>query len=208
MSLLSGGAIQQNWRLDARIDGVPQTWVLRTDAATTLGVSRSRAHEYSLLQAAFSAGVTVPEPLALCTDPAVIGQPFFIMRRVEGIAAGHRVVRSDTLGGGRGRLVASLGRELGRIHNILPPRNDLDFLGSPRTPATARFVADMRQALDAAREPRPVLEWGLRHLERSATPDGETVLCHNDFRTGNFMISRSRHHRNPRLGVRCLGRSA
>ena len=39
---LSGGAIQQNWRLDVRRGGVAEAWVLRTDAAATLAVSRSR----------------------------------------------------------------------------------------------------------------------------------------------------------------------
>jgi aminoglycoside phosphotransferase (APT) family kinase protein len=34
-----------------------------------------------------------------------------------------------------------------------------------------------------------VLEWGLRHLERHAPPAADIVLCHNDFRTGNLMLS-------------------
>ena len=98
MALLSGGAIQQNWALD--VSG-GRAWVLRTDNAATLAVSHGRAQEYALLRAAFAAGVTVPEPLFLCEDAAVTGAPFFVMRRVAGTAAAHRVVKSDTLGGGR-----------------------------------------------------------------------------------------------------------
>jgi len=100
-SLLSGGAIQQNWALDVEFHGATQAWVLRTDNAATLAVSLPRAAEYALLRAARAAGVTVPEPLLLCEDPAIAGAPFFVMRRVAGIAAGHRVVKSETLGGGR-----------------------------------------------------------------------------------------------------------
>ncbi len=190
LSLMSGGAIQQNFRLDAHVNGVACEWVLRTDAPATLAASRSRAEEFHLLRAAFTAGVTVPEPLALCTDSTVIGRPFFIMRRVAGVTAGHRVVKSERLGGGRESLVAALGRELGRIHAIRPPREDLAFLAAAQ-PATARFLAEMRAALDRGPTARPMLEWGLRHLECRCPPDGETVLCHNDFRTGNFMISES-----------------
>jgi aminoglycoside phosphotransferase (APT) family kinase protein len=110
------------------------------------------------------------------------------MRLAEGMAAGHRVVRSETLGGGRAALVAALGRELARIHSIVPPRADLAFLPAPARDPAARFIAEMRDALDRGRTPRPILEWGLRHLERTRPPPGETVLCHNDFRTGNIMV--------------------
>ncbi|MCW3474547.1 phosphotransferase family protein [Limobrevibacterium gyesilva] len=187
MALMSGGAIQQNWKLDVTVGGTPQAWVLRTDAPATLSVSRSRAEEFHLLKAAHEAGATVPEPLFLCTDESVVGKPFFIMRRVAGIAAGHRVVKSETLGGGRVALVTALGRELARIHAIRPPRPDLAFLALPDRPPCTRFVAAMRAHLDRGRLPRPMLEWGLRHLERSAAPAGDIVLCHNDFRTGNYM---------------------
>ena len=188
LSRLSGGAIQQNWRVDAKVDGSTEAWVLRTDSSTTLSHSRSRTDEYRLLLAAHAAGVTVPEPLFLCTDPSVIGRPFFVMRRVEGVAAAHRVVRSERLGGGREALVAALGRELARIHMIVPPRPDLPLQPPPADPA-ARFIADMRAALDRGRLPRPMLEWGLRHLERNKPGPDDVVMIHNDFRTGNYMVA-------------------
>jgi aminoglycoside phosphotransferase (APT) family kinase protein len=188
MSLLSGGAIQQNWRLDVTVDGAAQAWVLRTDAAATLRHSRSRAEEFALLTAARGAGVTVAEPLFLCDAPSVIGAPFFVMRRVEGMAERHALVRSDTAGGGRTALVTALGIELARIHAIVPPRDDLAFLGPPAPDPAARFVAEMRAHLDQGAQPRPILEWGLRHLERTRPKPADIVLCHNDFRTGNYMV--------------------
>lgn len=191
MARLSGGAIQQNWSLDVARDGGAEAWVLRTDNAATLAVSHSRAEEFALLRAAFAAGVTVAEPLFLCADARVIGAPFFIMRRVPGIAAGHRVVRSDTLGGGRAACARALGRELARIHTIRPPRADLAFLGDPPDDACAAFVAGQHAALDRQRMPHPALEWGLRALAREVLPPTAPVLCHNDFRTGNIMLDES-----------------
>ena len=186
MALMSGGAIQQNWRLDVTANGRSEHWVLRTDSAATLVHSRPREQEFALLRAAHTAGAAVPKPLALCTDPSVIGAAFFTMQRVEGTAAAHRIVRSETLGGGREHLTAELGRQLALIHNIdarpdfLPPHPNLAPL--------QRFVAEMRAHLDQTHQNQPVLEWGLRHLERNATPTTAIVLCHNDFRTGNFMV--------------------
>src|SRR5260370_9495024 len=82
--LMQGGAIQQNWRLDALVDGVAQAWVLRTDAPATLAASRSRADEFGLLRAVHAAGVTVPGPPGLGTAPAVKGPPFLLMAGGEG----------------------------------------------------------------------------------------------------------------------------
>jgi aminoglycoside phosphotransferase (APT) family kinase protein len=187
-SLLSGGAIQQNWALDVEFQGAAQEWVLRTDNAATLAVSLPRSAEYALLRAARAAGVTVPEPLFLCEDPAIAGAPFFVMRRVAGIAAGHRVVKSDTLGGGRDTLAQALGEQLARIHSIVPPRDDLGFLGDVPDDAGLAFIAAQRAALDRQKRPRPALEWGLRHMELTAPPPVPARLTHNDFRTGNIMV--------------------
>jgi aminoglycoside phosphotransferase (APT) family kinase protein len=162
--------------------------VLRTDSAATLAVSLPRTAEYALLRAAFGAGVTVPEPLFLCDDAGVTGAPFFVMRRVDGIALGPRVVKDSTLGGGRSTLARALGRELARIHSIRPPRADLAFLGDPPTDPARATIAAMRGRLDAAGTPRPVLEWGLRALERTSPAPTPPALVHNDYRTGNIML--------------------
>ena len=60
---LSGGAIQENWWLQLQpAGGNVLDVVLRCDAASRVAESRSRAEEFALLQVAFEAGVTVPEP--------------------------------------------------------------------------------------------------------------------------------------------------
>jgi aminoglycoside phosphotransferase (APT) family kinase protein len=192
MALLSGGAVQQNWALDVSRGGAPERWVLRTDNAAVLAVSLPRATEFALLRAAQGAGVTVPEPLFCCETAEVTGAPFFVMRRAEGVARGHVLVRQAAAVGGDPALATALGRELARIHSIRPPRDDLAMLPAPPDDPAVDFVARQRAALDAAGTPRPVLEWGLRHLEREAPRPGEVVLNHNDFRTGNYMVHEGR----------------
>jgi aminoglycoside phosphotransferase (APT) family kinase protein len=189
MALLSGGAIQQNWALDVMLGGTGQRWVLRTDNAAVLSVSLPRPAEFALLRAAHAAGVTVPQPLFCCEGREVTGAPFFVMQRVAGLAQAHRLARQAAAAGGNAVLARALGRELARIHSIRPPRPDLAMLGEPPADPALEFVARQRAALDAAGTPRPVLEWGLRHLERTAPPPGEVVLNHNDFRTGNIMAA-------------------
>ena len=192
MGLLSGGAIQQNWALDVQRGGAPERWVLRTDNAAVLAASLPRTTEFALLRAAHAAGVTVPEPLFCCGTSEVTGAPFFVMRRAEGVARGHVLVRQAAMTGGDPTLAAALGRELARIHSVRPPRDDLAMLPAPPDDPAVDFVARQRAALDAAGTPRPALEWGLRHLERAAPPTGGVVLNHNDFRTGNYMVHQGR----------------
>ncbi len=188
MARLSGGAIQQNWALDVMRAGAAQAWVLRTDNAATLAVSRSRAQEFALLRAAHAAGVTVPEPLLLCDTAAVTGAPFFVMRRASGSASGHANAKRAAAAGGDAMLAAAHGRELARIHAVRPPRDDLGFLGPPPADAMAAFIAEQRARLDAAGTPRPALEWALRFLETRAPPSHAATLCHRDFRSGNIML--------------------
>lgn len=190
--MLTGGAIQQNLALTITIEGGARAGrhdaVLRREAPSSVPVSRPLDQQFALLQAAQASGVTVPEPLWLCTDTAVIGRPFYLMRRLTGEVLGSRVVRNAP----HEALAERLAGELARIHSIAPPRDDLAFLEPVETSPALDWVARFRAFLDAEPDPHPVIEWGLRWLERHAPPKGEVVLCHHDFRTGNYMVDGGR----------------
>jgi aminoglycoside phosphotransferase (APT) family kinase protein len=187
---LPNGAVHENWLLVATLDGGSlagrQRLVLRTDAATSLGIGLSRAGEFAAQRAAHRAGVTVPEPLVLCEDTAVIGKAFFLMRWMRGEAAARRVVAA-ALGGARDRLIGRLARELAAIHAIRPPRCDLTGLGPLPADAARARLDEYKRLLASDRDPHPVAEWGIRWLDRNAPLPTAPVLCHGDFRTGNFL---------------------
>lgn len=193
---LSGGAIQENWLLALLIRGGPlqghHEWVLRRDARSGISQSHGRASEFALLKVAFEAGVTVPQPLWLCTDMHVIGSPFFLMHRVGGMAAGHRIVKQQAEATTPTGVAERLGIELARIHTIRPPRHDLPFLAPVAMTPALDLSASLRRELDAHALPRPALEWGLSWLEHHAPETREIVLCHRDFRTGNYMMDGNR----------------
>lgn len=191
MRLLSGGAIQENWLVDAEIDGGPHAGtlaaVVRCDSPSNVSVSHGRPQEFALLKAAFDAGVTVPEPLWLCEDRGVIGRPFFVMRRIGGTAAAHLLVKDGRYGGDRKVLAERLGAELARIHSIRPPQPTLDFLPWYEEAPALYLVKKFRTWLDGHHTPHPALEWGLAWLERRTPARGEIALTHGDYRTGNYM---------------------
>ncbi len=190
---LGGGAIQDNFALEIDIEGGERagthTLVLRSDASSKLAASLDRAQEFAVLQAAKDAGVTVPEPLWLCEDPGLIGRPFYLMERVPGSALPRNLTRDGLSDHERRALVERLGAELAHIHRITPPRSDLAFLEPPADDAPARArIAHYRASLDDLAEPHATLEYGLHWLERHAPSDEMVVLCHGDFRTGNYLV--------------------
>jgi aminoglycoside phosphotransferase (APT) family kinase protein len=182
---MSGGAVQENWALDVRLDGELRRWVLRSDAKATVRESLTRAQEFAVLKAAHAAKVLAPEPLFLCDDPAVTGRLFFIMERLPGVAAGHTITRDSKLVPDGGRLARELAANLARLHRITPPRAGLEFLP---TMLARDCIAHYRSYLDTLSHPYPALEWGLRWCEINAPRHEATTLIHRDYRTGNYLV--------------------
>ncbi|MGE5090360.1 MAG: phosphotransferase family protein [Candidatus Levyibacteriota bacterium] len=189
---LSGGAIQGNFGLDIDVSGGPHAGhhalVLRTDAASVVAASSSRAQEFAVLRVAHAAGVLAPEPLFLCEDRSIIGREFFVMRRIPGIGAGHRLVREPALVPDGPALARELGANLARIHAIRPPQPALGALAAPPADPARTVVAQCRAHLDAMSDAHPTLEWGLRWCDIHAPAPSEVTLVHRDYRTGNYLV--------------------
>jgi aminoglycoside phosphotransferase (APT) family kinase protein len=209
---LRGGAIQDNALLDVDVGDGPwqgkHAWVLRTNARSRVEASATRASEYDALRIAYAAGVRAPRPLFLCTDPGVVGSEFFVMERLPGIAAGHRITRDAALVPDPAALAYELGANLAKIHAIHPPCAALDAPSPRRSPASGRGSGEAageglatsanpaldaivlyRQWLDRLDGAYPIVEWGLRWCERRAPSTYEVTFVHRDYRTGNYLVS-------------------
>jgi aminoglycoside phosphotransferase (APT) family kinase protein len=187
---MSGGSIQENWRVRCGFpsEGKAAEFVLRKDAPATIASSRTRREEFKILETAHAAGVLTPTPVGFCDDSEIIGAPFAVMGLVEGVGLGPRIAKDDSLGGDRIELARRLGRELAKIHTVLPPNKALDFLGDPPTNPALAEVTSLRATLDGLGELRPAIEWGLRWAELNAPKSPAVTLVHRDFRTGNYMV--------------------
>jgi aminoglycoside phosphotransferase (APT) family kinase protein len=193
---LHGGAVQDNSRLDVTIGGGPwhgeHAFVLRTDAPSRVSASLTRAQEYDVLRVARAAGVVAPAPRFLCTDRAVLGRDFFIMDRVPGVAAGHRLTREPALVPDPSSLAHALGANLARIHALRPPVAGLQALPAPPRNPARDTIAVYRGWLDALDAAYPALEWGLRWCELHLPASFDVTLIHRDYRTGNYLVDGGR----------------
>lgn len=188
---LTNGAVLRHWLIELALRGGryagPQRWVLRADGLTPLGFGMTRAQEFALQRALFASGLAVAEPLFMCCDETVLGAPFFAMRFLDGDSDGARIVAAGRNDG----LAEALGTELAKLH-MLDLASRLRFLPPPPADAAAARIAELARLLAADDAPHPVADWALRWLDRHQPAPLRPVLCHGDFRTGNYLAAQGK----------------
>lgn len=190
LARLSGGTVQDNWCIEARVDGIPRKLVLRT--GRTLGVADSlpAPHEFEVISAAAAVGVRVARPIAVSRDTSVIGAPFFITEFVKGESRPWKLQRMPEVMACGDALLEEIGVELARLQTITPDKYRFAGLRPPLADIARAAIAEMRAYLDGHDHPHPAIEYALRWLELNAPPPAPPVLCHGDFRIGNVMIAK------------------
>jgi aminoglycoside phosphotransferase (APT) family kinase protein len=172
--LLAGGASKEAWSVDA--DG-ERLLVRRAAVGVIHRHTLSLLDEYSVLGAAYEAGVKVPRPYGYI--PALDEREAFVMERLEGETIGRRIVRRAELARARARLPVEMAEEIAKIHAI--PASRLPFLPTAR-------LERMVDELDEVGEPHPAIELGLLWLREHRPPEREPVVVHGDYRIGNLVV--------------------
>ena len=205
MFSLSGGACQDNYLVDLKVDSGENAGdyelVMRTDKGGSLLSSLSRVDEFAVAGAAFQAGVKTPRPFWVEPDTGPLGNPFYFMQRVGGKATGRYIVKDKSLRDYRSKqMPQDIAENLAKIHSITPDNcPDRELVGRLLTPdmngpegnkaPALRVVRQLREGLDELPEAHPAIELTLNWLEANAQDTTELVMVHGDFRTGNFMVS-------------------
>jgi aminoglycoside phosphotransferase (APT) family kinase protein len=168
--LLPGGASKEAWAVD--VDG-QQLLLRRALAGVIHKMTLPLADEFRVLQAAYEAGVKVPQPVAYYPDLG--GREAFAMERVHGETIGRRIVRDPPPG-----LAVQLAEELAKVHAIPPASVPFLTAGDP--------VERMAGELATVDEPHPAIEYGLAWLREHRPEPLPDVVCHGDFRIGNVAV--------------------
>ncbi|MBT3559179.1 MAG: phosphotransferase family protein [Rhodospirillales bacterium] len=192
ITVLDGGAVQENSALDVTVQGGPHDgrhrWALRKQPPSPLIGSWPKDHELTIIQAAYDAGVPVPKPLALCMDGSIIGAPFIILEFLDGFAGGRRIVRDPVIDDMGPALASEIGEAMAKLHSVTPPNPALNFIELGGDRPVNRRIRLYREQLDLLDDRHPVLEFVLSWLDRHQPAEQRYTLIHNDFRTGNYMI--------------------
>jgi aminoglycoside phosphotransferase (APT) family kinase protein len=152
--------------------------------------------EYRVIDALGRQGFPVARALALCTDEAVIGTPFYIMDMVEGRIfwdpSFPEVSRED-----RPRYFDAMNATIAALHGIDPEAAGLGDYGKPGNYFARQIARWSRQYLEDAEAGRVhsmdrLVEWLPLNIPADA---GEARIIHGDYRCDNMIF----HPTEPRV---------
>jgi aminoglycoside phosphotransferase (APT) family kinase protein len=186
-SLISGGRSN----LTYRVEGPDGTCVLRRPPlGHVLATAHDMAREHRVLAALADTDVPVARPLALCTDEAVNGAPFYLMEYRGGVVANESIPAGYAESPAeRARIGPALKDVLARIHRVDFAGRGLADFGRPEGYLERQVRRWSKQwALSKVAEAPEIDELIVRLL--AALPKSpEPTLVHGDYRLGNVALA-------------------
>lgn len=184
--VIAGGRSNLTYRVT---DGDHVWAVRRPPLAHVLPTAHDMAREFRVISALAPTDVAVPGTVALCTDPDVVGAPFYVMEFADGILfdSPERAAALDAAGARRcgERLVDTLVR----LHAVDPATVGLADFGRPEG-FTARQLKRWKQQWDASvtRE-LPVVDDVVAALGERLPTRGDGTIVHGDYRLTNVLMT-------------------
>jgi aminoglycoside phosphotransferase (APT) family kinase protein len=184
--LISGGLSNITYRL-----GLPGGRVVLR--RPPLGHVLPRAHdmqrEYRVLGALFPTAVPVPEPLALCTDPDVLGVTFYVMREVPGPVLRAPADTEALTPSARGALASALIATMADLHAVSPDEVGLSDYGRHSGYCVRQIRTWGAQWERSKTRDLPDMDLLLARLTELAPEDSACTIVHGDFRLDNTVVS-------------------
>ncbi|HXU99649.1 MAG TPA: phosphotransferase family protein [Caulobacteraceae bacterium] len=189
LARISGGASRETYRYEAVADGVREGFILRRDPPGSL-IETDRRSEFLAIRSFAGKDVAAPEAVVLESDGAELERPFFIMRRVDGGAAGSPF-SPDPFGANAAAIGEQFFAILGRIAG--EPIEGLPLLEAASAPAREdcwrRELGYWAGVIDADEQhPQPIVRAAIRRLRATPPPPAARIsVVHGDYRAGNFL---------------------
>jgi aminoglycoside phosphotransferase (APT) family kinase protein len=174
------------------------TYLVRRDGAEVVlrrpprGPLPPSAHDVlreARVLAALAGRARVPPVLAVCEDPAVIGAPFYVMRKVKGHVVTRTIPSALDRPDDRRRMGEELVDALVEVHAVDWRAAGLEGFGKPTgylERQVRRFLGlwehNRTRAIPAVES---VGEWLRSHMPES----GPATVVHGDYRLGNTMMA-------------------
>jgi len=149
------------------------------------------SREYRMLQALKPVFPYVPEPIAYCEDPAVIGGPFYIMERLKGIILRRNLptgfqLSQDTAAG----LCQNWVDLFCRLHSIDYKEIGLEKFGKPQGYVRRQVEGWSGRYRNARTDDAPDFEGVMRWLHDHMPADcAVPAIVHNDYKLDNVVLN-------------------
>ncbi|HTZ44537.1 MAG TPA: phosphotransferase family protein [Jatrophihabitans sp.] len=183
--VIAGGRSNLTYRLT---DGHARWALRRPPLGHVLPTAHDMAREHTVISALAGSAVPVPEPVALCTDPDLLGQPFYLMSFVDGIV----VERPDLVPepATATRISELLVDTLVELHSLEPAEVGLQEFGRPAG-YLQRQVSRWHKQFEASVPGGIPLETRVvAALQQQLPRGGRSGIVHGDYRLTNVLYAR------------------
>jgi aminoglycoside phosphotransferase (APT) family kinase protein len=143
--------------------------------------------EFRLLSALHPLDFPVPEPLACCADPGVIGAAFYVMELAKGRAYADGAL-PDFDAATRARMYEQMIDALADLHNIVPNNAGLEDFGKPGNYFERQVMRWTRQYRDSQTDYIPEMERLIAFLPQTLPEQFRTSIVHGDYRLDNVLF--------------------
>lgn len=145
--------------------------------------------EYRILSGLMDSYSKVPRPLVYCTDEAIIGAPFYVMERVEGVILRAKMPKEmhpdpTTMKG----IAISLVDTLVELHEVDYQAIGLGDLGRPDGYIERQISGWRKRYFNAKTDEVPDLEMAAEWLANHMPKENKAALIHNDFKYDNVVL--------------------
>ena len=144
------------------------------------------SREFRILSHLHPVWPKVPRPVAFCEDSSVLGAPFYLMERVDGVIlrATPAVPDSETMR----RVCDTFVSVFRQIHEVDTKAAGLETLGRPEGYVGRQIEGWARRWRDAAIDPAPSIDWTIEWLVTEQPVESGVALIHNDFKLDNMVL--------------------
>ena len=183
-----GGASNLTYLMSWPGADAPELILRRPPSGAKAASAHDMGREFRIQSALAPVFPLVPEMVAHCDDPAVIGDEFYVMARVDGVIP-RRELGLDLTAEETATLCGSVWDVLVQLHSVDLDAAGLRDLGKGEG-YVARQVRGWTGRLDAARTD-DMGDWSdiTGWLAAEQPTDVGTVLIHNDFRFDNLVLT-------------------
>ena len=166
-----------------------RSWILRRPPlGHVLATAHDMSREYRVMTALGGTRVPVPGTHFLCSDPAVLGAPFYVMENVGGVVY-RSATETSGLGSERAHAIAdTLIDVLADLHDVDPSAIGLADFGRPEG-FLARQLSRWHKQLDASRTRElDGMDELFAALVANMPVSGPAAIVHGDYRLDNVIV--------------------
>jgi len=148
------------------------------------------AREYRILSGLIQTYPKVPRPLHYCDDESIIGAPFYVMERINGVILRAKLPAEMNLSPELMRRLSEVCIDnLAEIHQIDFTKAGLSELGKPEGYVERQIRGWTQRYQNARTDEIPEIERVIEWLNANLPPESGAALIHNDYKYDNLVLA-------------------